>query len=320
MHMCPYQNNITTRTYASSKGPIMLQSPAPPAVAQADMRVQYHYVTVDGVRIFYREAGSAANPTIVLLHGFPTSSYMFRNLIPLLAPAYHVIAPDYPGYGNSDMPDRTTFAYTFDHLAELMTGFLEETGRRRFAMYVQDFGAPIGLRIAAAHPTWITGLIVQNGNAYREGVTFDSPQMRAFWNDRNAFAPILPLLETKEVAFQYLHGATNPENISPDTWNSDLAFFARPGAKEIQLDMLHDYANNFPKYAQWQAFFREHQPAALVVWGENDPFFSMAGAQAYKRDLKNIEYHFFPTGHFALEEFGPQIAAYINAFKGKLSK
>ncbi len=298
----------------------MLHTPPTNAAASADTGVHYRYSTVNGVRIFYREAGSPASPTIVLFHGFPTSSYMFRNLIPLLAPAYHVIAPDYPGYGNSDMPDRTNFAYTFDHLSEVMTGFLEQTGTRRFAMYIQDFGAPIGLRIAAAHPDWITGLVIQNGNAYQEGVTFDSAEMRAFWNDRNASAPIAAIMEPNEIAFQYLHGARNPENISPDTYNSDLAFLARPGAKEIQLDMLHDYQNNFPKYAQWQAYFRKYQPPALVVWGENDPFFSMAGAEAYKRDLKHIQYHFFPTGHFALEEFAPQIAAYINAFEGKLAK
>ncbi len=298
----------------------MAHTPPPAVIERADERVRYRYVTVDGVRIFYREAGSPDKPIIVLLHGFPTSSFMFRNLIPLLAPTYHVIAPDYPGYGNSDMPDRTKFSYTFDHLADVMTGFLEQIGTRRFAMYIQDFGAPIGLRIASAHPSWITGLVIQNGNAYREGVTFDSPEMRAFWNDRSASAPIARLLERNEIASQYLHGAHNPENISPDTYNSDLAFFARPGAKEIQLDMLHDYKNNFPKYAQWQAYFREHQPPALVVWGENDAFFSMAGANAYKRDLSHIEYHFFPTGHFALEEFAPQIAAYINAFQGKLAK
>lgn len=297
----------------------MLHSSPPPVAMRADAAVNYRYATVNGVRIFYREAGSPSSPTIVLLHGFPSSSHMYRNLIPLLAPRYHVVAPDYPGYGNSDMPDRKTFAYTFDHLANVMTGFLEQIGARRFALYIQDFGAPIGLRIAAAHPSWITGLVIQNGNAYREGVTFDSPEMRAFWKDRSASAPIARVLEPDEVAFQYLHGAQDPKHVSPDSYESDLAFLARPGAKDIQLDMLYDYQNNFPKYAQWQAYLREYQPPALVVWGENDPFFSMAGANAYKRDLKHIEYHFFPTGHFALEEFAPQIAAYINTFQAKLT-
>lgn len=288
--------------------------------AQASAAVSYRYADVGGVRIFYREAGSTTNPAIVLLHGFPSSSHMYRNLIPLLAAHYHVIAPDYPGFGNSDMPDRKTFAYTFDDLAQVMTGFLESIQLNRFALYIQDFGAPVGLRIAAAHPKWITGLIVQNGNAYKEGVMFATPEMQAFWKDRSADAPAREALTLDAFKFQYLHGATDPSSISPDAYESDYAFLERPGAKEIQLDLLYDYQYNFPKYAAWQHYFREYQPPTLVVWGRNDPFFSVAGANGYRKDLKNIEYHFFPTGHFALEEYGSEIAACINAFRGRLAK
>lgn len=282
--------------------------------------VLYRYAKVADVRIFYREAGLVGDPTIVLLHGFPSSSHMYRNLIPLLASHYHVIAPDYPGFGNSDMPDRATFAYTFDHLSQVIAEFLAGVHASRFALYVQDFGAPIGLRIATENPEWITGLIVQNGNAYIEGVTFATPEIKSFWKDRSADGPVRDLLTLDSTKFQYFHGAKDPARISPDAYESDQAFLERPGAKEIQLDLLHDYGNNLSKYDAWHEYFREYQPPTLVVWGENDPFFSVAGANGYREDLKNIEYHFFPTGHFALEEYSSEIAAYVNAFCGKLAK
>jgi pimeloyl-ACP methyl ester carboxylesterase len=294
--------------------------PIAPIAAPAEPSISYRYVTVDHVRIFYREAGSKTSPTIVLLHGFPSSSHMYRNLIPLLAPHYHIIAPDYPGFGNSDMPSRTTFAYTFDHLAAVMTDFLDAINTRRFALYMQDFGGPVGLRIAAAHPSWISGLIVQNANAYQDGLLIKTPEMEAFWKDRAAEAPVRGLLTLDAVKFQYLHGALDPEKISPDAYDSDYAFVERPGAKDIQLDLLYDYQNNFPKYGEWQAYFRAHQPPTLIVWGENDPFFSVAGANGYRHDLKNAEFHFFPTGHFALEEYCGEIAGYIDAFQERLTK
>jgi len=277
----------------------------------------YHKVVVDRLEIFYREAGSSEKPTILLLHGFPTSSHMFRELIPSLAPHYHVIAPDYPGFGQSSAPDATGFAYTFDHLAEVMESFLEQIGCTRFALFMQDYGGPVGFRIAAKHPEWIAALLVQNANASVEGINMETfAPMQSFWANRTAEteAPVRGFLTAEATRFQYVHGTRNPATINPDNWLYDQMLLDRPGNDRIQLALLHDYQNNMPRYADWQAYMRQHQPPTLITWGRNDPFFTEAGAQAFLKDLPEAELHLFDTGHFALEEDGETITGCILDF------
>lgn len=280
-------------------------------------QTRYRTIKVDGFEIFYREAGPVGAPTLLLLHGFPTSSQMFRELIPRLADTYRVIAPDYPGYGQSAQPSRETFAYTFDNLAKIVDGFTEQLKLDKFTIYVQDYGAPIGYRIASAHPERIAGIIVQNGNAYDEGLDneFWKP-IKKYWaeptaENREALRGFLTIDGTK---WQYLHGARNPESISPDAWTLDQAGLDRPGNKDIQLDLFLSYGTNPPLYPKWQKYFRDHQPPTLIVWGKNDQIFPPAGAEPYKRDLKNLDYNILDTGHFALEEEGAVIATKIREF------
>jgi len=274
-------------------------------------------VEIEGVDVFYREAGPSAAPTILLLHGFPSSSFMFRNLIPRLAVRYHVVAPDYPGYGQSASPDHGDFHYTYDHFAAIMDEFTQKLGIARYAMYVHDIGAPIGFRLATAHPERVTGIVVQNGNAYEEGLsgTFWAP-VEAYWADPSPGnrARLQGALTPKAYASQYLTGVRDPSVISPDTWTSDLANLNRPGNREAQLDHFLDYRTNPPLYPQWQAYFRQYQPPMLVVWGKNDAAFTVRGAEAYKKDLKSVEVHLFDTGHFALEDHGDEIAALVLRF------
>lgn len=300
-------------------------SPPPPAKAeQTTASIHYRTISIDGINIFYREAAPANatkdTPAVLLLHGFPTSSHMFRNLIPALATKYRVIAPDYPGFGQSDAPPRESFAYTFDNLAGVVDKFTTAVNLTTFAIYVQDYGAPIGYRIASAHPERITGIIIQNGNAYQEGLpdSFWAPVTK-YWADptsanRDALRPFLTRDITK---WQYVHGTSDPTTISPDTWTIDQARLDRPGNAEIQLDLFLDYGSNPPLYPKWQAYFRQYQPPALVVWGKNDEIFPEAGAHPYKRDLKNIDFNLLDTGHFALEERGDEIARRILAFLDK---
>lgn len=282
-----------------------------------DRAVHYRTVSIDGMDIFFREAGPKGAPTILLLHGFPTSSSMFRDLIPLLADRYHVIAPDYPGFGQSSAPPREQFNYTFDNLASVIEKFIGAVGLDRFAIYVQDYGAPVGYRIASAHPERITGIIVQNGNAYDEGLDNDFwKPIKAYWADpseknREALRPFLAISGTK---WQYQHGARDKSAISPDAWTLDQAGLDRPGNKEIQLDLFLSYGSNPPKYAAWQRYFREHQPPMLIVWGKNDQIFPAAGAEPYKRDIHNLDFHLLDTGHFALEEESAEIGARIREF------
>jgi pimeloyl-ACP methyl ester carboxylesterase len=283
-------------------------------------KTTYHTATVGGLEIFYREAGSPERPAVLLLHGFPTSSHMYRQLIPALAADYHVIAPDYPGFGQSSAPDAAEFTYTFDHLAEVMESFLNQIGCTRFALYMQDYGSPVGFRIAEKNPEWITVLIVQNANAYLEGINMETfAPMQPFWANRTAEteAQVRGFLAAGTTKFQYTHGTRNPAAISPDNWTHDQALLDRPGNDRIQLTLLHDYQNNVPRYAGWQAYFRKHQPPTLITWGKNDPFFTEAGARAYLKDLPKAELHLFATGHFALEEDGPEIAALIREFVGR---
>ena len=279
--------------------------------------ITYQYAKVRNLKIFYREAGKKDSPTIVLLHGFPTSSFMFRNLIPLLAETNHVIAPDYPGFGFSDAPSIDEFEYTFDHLASVMEGFLfKSLGLKKFSIYVQDYGAPIGYRIAAANPTAIEKIVVQNGNAYLVGIGAAFDPMKPFWANRNpeTEAPVRTLLTLETTKFQYMHGAKDPSKISPDTYTFDQTLLDRPGNNAIQLNLLHNYQSNPPKYDGWHEFFRNSQPPMLIVWGRNDPFFTVEGAEAYLKDLPNAQLYFLETGHFALEEELDFIADKMNEF------
>jgi len=281
------------------------------------MNIQNQTISVDGQTIFYREAGNKEKtPTILLLHGFPTSSHMFRNLIPALADKFHLIAPDYPGFGNSSMPTADEFQYTFDHLAEIVDKFIERIGLEKYSIYVMDYGAPIGFRLVVKHPERMEALIVQNGNAYDEGLREFWDPLKAYWsepNEKNKDA-LKKFLTVEATRWQYTHGVKNVNAISPDNWLLDQLLLDRPGNKEIQLQLFYDYRSNPPLYPQWQDYFRKYQPPTLVVWGRNDFIFPQEGAIPYQRDLKNIEVHLLDTGHFALEEEGELIAELISRF------
>ena len=272
---------------------------------------------VDGQTIFYREAGDKdKKPTILLLHGFPTSSHMFRNVIPALADKFHLVAPDYPGFGYSSMPPVDRFEYTFDHLAEIVDKFVHQTGLEKYSLYVMDYGAPVGYRLAVKHPEKIEALIVQNGNAYEEGLGEFWEPLRAYWSEpnernKNALKKFLTLEATR---WQYTHGVKNENAISPDNWIHDQSLLDRPGNNEIQLQLFYDYKSNPPLYPQWQDYFRKYQPPTLVVWGRNDIIFSKEGAIPYQRDLKDVQIHLLNTGHFALEEEGELIVELISRF------
>ena len=274
----------------------------------------FQYASVRGLRVFYREAGTKDSPTIVLLHGFPSSSHMFRDLIPKLETKFHIIAPDYVGFGYSDAPAVSQFEYTFDnmaaHIEELLFGAL---GLSRFSIYVQDYGAPIGYRIATKHPEAIEGLIVQNGNAYAEGIGPAFDPMKPFWANRNpqTEAPVRALLSKDTTIFQYTHGVKDSARISPDAYTFDQLFLDRPGNDTIQLSLLHNYQSNLAHYDEWHRFFRSEQPKTLIVWGKNDPFFTVEGAQAYLRDIPKAKLHLLDTGHFALEDHLDSIAGHI---------
>nr|WP_244447783.1 alpha/beta hydrolase [Methylobacterium oryzae] len=277
-----------------------------------------HYRTakVEDVNVFYREAGPASAPVVLLLHGFPTSSHMFRNLIPLLADRYRVIAPDYPGFGGSDAPDHRTFAYTFAHYADIVDGLLSRLGVDRYAMYVMDYGAPVGYRLALKHPERVSALIVQNGNAYEEGLKAFWDPIKAYWREdtperREALAFLVAPETTK---FQYVDGVADVTRIDPDNWLHDQVLLDRPGNKDIQLDLFRDYGTNVPLYPQFQAFFRERKPPTLIVWGKNDTIFPADGAHPYLRDLPDAELHLLDTGHFALEDKLDVMAPMIRDF------
>jgi pimeloyl-ACP methyl ester carboxylesterase len=280
------------------------------------MNTTFHTITIDGLDIFYREAGDKANPTILLLHGFPTSSHMFRNLISQLADRFHLVAPDYPGFGNSSMPIVNEFNYTFDHLADVMEKFTETLALSKYSLYVMDYGAPVGFRLATKHPERVETLIVQNGNAYEEGLRDFWEPLKAYWSDRSAenadkLRQFFTLDATK---WQYTHGVRNPDAISPDNWNIDQPLLDRAGNNDIQLALFYSYGSNPPLYPQWQDYFRKHQPPTLIVWGQNDFIFPAEGAYPYKQDLNNVEFHLLDTGHFALEEEGEAIANHIRRF------
>jgi pimeloyl-ACP methyl ester carboxylesterase len=276
----------------------------------------YRSVDVDGFEIFYREAGDPAKPSLLLLHGFPTSGHMFRDLIPLLAKDFHLVAPDLPGFGRSALPSRDQFAYTFDNLAKVIGRFTEVVGLEKFAVYVFDYGAPTGLRLAMAHPERITAIISQNGNAYTEGLSDGWNPIERYWREPTAEnrEALRGMLAEDSIRWQYEHGVSDPAQISPDGIALDVFYLQRPDAEEIQLDLMLDYASNVALYPTFQAYFREHQPRLLAIWGDKDPFFLPPGAEAYKRDLPNAQVQFLDTGHFALETHANEIADAIRVF------
>lgn len=311
----------------------------PSIAAESFSDVKYKTVTVDGQEIFYREAGDPNDPTILLLHGFPTSSHMFRELIPKLSDRFHLVAPDYPGFGQSSMPAVDEFEYTFDNLSNVVGKFIDTVGLKHYSLYLMDYGAPIGFRIATKNPERVDSLIIQNGNAYVEGINnnFWEP-IQAYWKDRDAVNQGLDndwwknikaaynkpnmtndealrfLVTEGATKWQYTNGVRNVENISPDTWNHVQPLLDREGNTEIQLQLFYSYGSNPPLYPQWQTYLREYQPPTLIVWGDKDEIFPAAGAHPYKRDLENVDFHLLNTGHFALEEDGEVIADHIRRF------
>ncbi len=274
-------------------------------------------IEIDGLDIFYREAGNPNSPTILLLHGFPTSSHMFRNLIPLLADEFHLIAPDYPGFGASSMPRVNEFEYSFDKLANIVEQLTLKLDLQQYFLYLMDYGAPVGYRLAAKYPNKVLGLIVQNGNAYEEGLGDFWQPIKAYWQNKtpdNAQVLADNFLTIEATKWQYTNGVRDPEAIAPDNWFHDQYLLDRPGNQEIQLELFYSYGTNPPLYPQWQEYFRQFQPPTLIVWGKGDYIFPEEGAHPYKRDLKNLEFHILDTGHFALEEDLELIANYIRNF------
>lgn len=271
---------------------------------------------IDGLKIAYREAGPKDAPVVVLLHGFPTSSHMFRHLIPYLADGYRVIAPDYPGYGQSDAPDHTKYAYTFENFGNLVRTLLERLDVQKYAMYVMDYGAPVGWQLFLKNPEKLTALIVQNGNAYDEGLKAFWDPIKTYWADgaEKSRDALRWLVKADTTIFQYTDGVDDVTRISPDNWVHDQALLDRPGNEDVQMDVMYDYRNNVPLYPEVQRLFREHQPPTLITWGERDTIFPADGAHPYKRDLKDLEFHLFPTGHFALEDKGDEIMPLIRDF------
>ena len=278
--------------------------------------IKYRTADVDGFKVFYREAGPANAPKLLLLHGFPSSGHMFRDLIPLLADRFHIIAPDLPGFGLSDMPPRDQFKYSFDNVANVIDRFTEVVGFDRYAVYVFDYGAPTGLRLAVRHPERITAIISQNGNAYEEGLSDGWNPIRAYWQDASEEnrKALRAFLAPETTRWQYTHGVPDESSVSPDGIALDNFYLARPGADEVQLDLFGDYKSNVALYPAFQEYFRKHKPRLLAVWGKNDPFFLPPGAEAFKRDIPDAEVRFFDTGHFALETHAKEIAAAIGEF------
>ena len=279
-------------------------------------RVKYRTADVNGIQVFYREAGPREAPVLLLLHGFPSAGHMFRDLIPLLSDRFRLIAPDLPGFGQSAMPPRATFAYTFDHIADVIDRFTEVVGLNRFALYVFDYGAPTGFRIALKHPDRITAIISQNGNAYEEGLSDGWTPIRAYWQDRSeANREVLrAFLKPETTHWQYTHGVADPTSVSPDGQSLDNFYLARSGADEVQLDLFGDYKNNVALYPAFQNYFRTHQPPFLAIWGKNDPFFLPPGAEAFRRDNPGAIIRLLDTGHFALETHAEEIAVAIREF------
>lgn len=286
------------------------------------LQVQFHYETINGVKIAYREAGDPTKPTILLLHGFPTSSHMYRNLIPKLAQKYHVIAPDYPGFGASDMPKAEDFDYSFANVANMMTTLIDRKGVDKYSVYLMDYGAPIGYRMYAKNPERVSGFIIQNGNAYEEGLLDFWDPIKAYWAvpSKENGDKLRGFFEIGATKWQFTHGTQHPGNISPDNYWHVQYLLDRPGNQEVQLEYFLSYGTNVGEYPKWQKLFREYNTPALLMWGKNDPIFPEAGAHPYKRDMKNLEFHILDTGHFALEEYGQEISNHMLKFLGRIEK
>jgi pimeloyl-ACP methyl ester carboxylesterase len=278
--------------------------------------IHYRKANVDGMNVFYREAGPVDAPTLLLLHGFPTAGHMFRELIPALSDRFRLVAPDLPGFGQSDMPSRDGFSYTFAKLAEVIERFTEVIGLARFSIYAFDYGAPTGFRLAVRHPERISAIISQNGNAYEEGLSDGWSPMRAYWTEASEAnrKALRAFLSPETTVWQYTHGVSDTTLVSPDGFSLDNFYLARPGADEIQLDLFGDYKSNVAMYPEFQAYFRKHKPPLLAIWGKHDPFFLPAGAEAFKRDIPDAQVRFVDTGHFALETHCDEIAAAIREF------
>ncbi|WP_179375201.1 alpha/beta fold hydrolase [Winogradskyella wichelsiae] len=284
--------------------------------------LKYKTLKVNGINIAYREAGNVNNPTIVLLHGFPASSYQYRKVLAQLSNEFHLIAPDYPGFGNSDFPDAETFTYTFDNIAVTIDSFLEQKGINSYAIMIQDYGAPIGFRLATAHPERITAIINQNGNAYEEGLGDAWAGIKALWKNRTKETEdaLLSAFSLEGLKWQYTHGVRDIETVDPDSYNLDFLRLSRPNAHAVNLDLFYDYQNNVKLYPKWQDYLRDNQPPLLIVWGKNDAFFPESGAEAFKKDVKDIDYNIYDTGHFALEEEGEAIIESIRNFMRNQNK
>ncbi|WP_082832535.1 alpha/beta fold hydrolase [Aquimarina aggregata] len=313
---------LTTSLLISCNQPVTSQKENVKEKQEINMRTPTTFKTkqINGFKIAYREAGDPKNPTIVLFHGFPSSSHQYRKVLRELSDQYHLIAPDYPGFGESDFPAQESFEYTFDNLAKVMDAFLESFSLNTYSIMIQDYGAPIGLRIATAHPEKITAIINQNGNAYEEGLGEAWAGIRTLWKNKTSEneKALLPVFSLDGLKWQYTHGTRNPENINPDCWNLDYLRLSRPNAHRVNLDLFYDYQNNLKLYPIWQKYLRDNQPPLLIVWGKNDAFFPESGAQAFKKDVKNIDFNIYNTGHFALEEDGDIIIKKIRTFMGNL--
>ncbi len=292
------------------------------ASLEGDGQVYYRTTVIDGLDIFYREVGSRENPTVLLLHGFPTSSHMFRNLMQALGTDYHLVAPDYPGFGSSSMPAAAAFDYTFDRLAEIIESFVDQLGLDSYSIYLMDYGAPVGYRLAAKYPDRVQSLIVQNGNAYDEGLREFWDPIKAYWVDKTSekAEPLRGLLTIDATKWQFFTGVRDSATISPDNWGHVQPLLDRPGNNDIQLALFYSYGSNPPLYPAWQEYFRTHQPPTLIVWGQNDPIFPGEGAHPYKQDLEDLEFHLLDTGHFALEEDGHVIAEVMRSFLNRKVK
>jgi pimeloyl-ACP methyl ester carboxylesterase len=314
-----FMTRVLSGQAANTKGNGLEQSKEPAAAEVGPILpvTSVQWVEADGIRIFYRSAGDQSSPVVLLLHGFPTSSFMFRNLIPFLADQYRVIAPDLPGFGFTEVPDGRKYIYTFEALARTIEAFTDVLGINRYAMYIFDYGAPTGLRLAMAHPERVTAIVSQNGNAYEEGLGDAWGPIRQYWaepTDSNREVLRRNILTFEGTRWQYTHGVEYPETIAPESYTLDTALLKRPGNEEIQLDLFLDYASNVKLYPKFQQYFRTAKPPLLAIWGRNDPFFIPAGAEAYRRDLPNAQIQFLDTGHFAIETHAADIAGEMKAF------